>query len=158
MKARGMVRVRDVDSSSTYSSSSSSSSEDEGDRHKNKKTSKNLSGLSCFVGDGFCDMAHSSDSKESHQSDSDSDSEDEVHDELPFLHEENKRLGKLLDNRDDMLREGKKIRKELRASLEDARNYEAELTHNLDAKLEIDFLRLLLWFLMMLIVLIALCT
>jgi hypothetical protein len=153
-----MVRVRDVDSSSTYSSSSSSSSEDEGDRHKNKKTSKNLSGLSCFVGDGFCDMAHSSDSKESHQSDSDSDSEDEVHDELPFLHEENKRLGKLLDNRDDMLREGKKIRKELRASLEDARNYEAELTHNLDAKLEIDFLRLLLWFLMMLIVLIALCT
>jgi hypothetical protein len=36
-KARVMVRVRDVDSSSAYSSSSSSSSKDEGDRRKNKK-------------------------------------------------------------------------------------------------------------------------
>jgi hypothetical protein len=45
----------------------------------------------------------------------------------------------LLDNRDDMLREAKKMRKELRASLEDARNRVAELeTQNLDAKLEID--------------------
>jgi hypothetical protein len=37
--------------------------------------------------------------------------EDEVRDELPFLHEENEHLGKLLDNRDDMLREAKKMRK-----------------------------------------------
>jgi hypothetical protein len=44
-----------------------------------------------------------------------------VHDELPFLRQENERLGLLLDNRDDMLREAKKMRKELRASLEDAR-------------------------------------
>jgi hypothetical protein len=89
-------------------------------------------------------MACSSGSKKSHQSDSDSDSKDEVHDELPFLREENERLGKLLDNRDDMLREAKKMRKELRASLEDARNRVVELeTQNLDAKLEIDSLKAL---------------
>jgi hypothetical protein len=88
-----MVGASDVDSSSVYSSSSSSSSEDEGDHCKNKKASKNLSGLSCFVGDGFCGMACSSGSKKSHQSDSDSDSEYEVRDELPFLYEENERLG-----------------------------------------------------------------
>jgi hypothetical protein len=48
----------------------------------------------------------------------------------------------LLDNRDDMLREAKKMGKELRASLEDARTRVAELeTQNLDAKLEIDSLK-----------------
>jgi flagellar motility protein MotE (MotC chaperone) len=114
------------------------------------KASKNLSGLSCFAGDGFCGMARSSGNKKSHQSDLDSNSEDEVRDELPFLHEENECLGQLLDNRDDMLREAKKMRKELRASLEDARNYVAELeTQNLDAKC--------VWFLMRLIAVIALC-
>jgi chaperonin cofactor prefoldin len=41
-----------------------------------------------------------------------------------------------------MLREAKKMRKELRASLEDARTRIAELeTQNLDAKLEIDSLK-----------------
>jgi hypothetical protein len=41
-----------------------------------------------------------------------------------------------------MLREAKKMRKELRASLEDARTRVAELeTHNLDAKLKIDSLK-----------------
>jgi hypothetical protein len=49
-------------------------------------------------------MARSPGSKKSHQSDSDSNSEDEVHEELPFLREENERLSKWLDNRDDMLR------------------------------------------------------
>jgi hypothetical protein len=117
-----MVGASDVNSNSAYSSLSSSSSEDEGDQCKNKKSFKNLSGLSCYARDGFCGMAHSSGSKKSYQSNSDSDSEDEVRDELPFLHEENERLGKLLDSRADMLREDKKIRKELRASLEDARN------------------------------------
>jgi hypothetical protein len=92
-KARAMVRASDIDSSSAYSSSSSSSSEDEGDHLNNKKASKNLSGLSCFAGDGFCGMARSSGSKKSHQSDSDSNFEDEVRDELPFLCEENERLG-----------------------------------------------------------------
>jgi hypothetical protein len=48
----------------------------------------------------------------------------------------------LLDYRDDMLREAEKMRKELRASLEDARTRVAELeTQNLDAKLEIDSLK-----------------
>jgi hypothetical protein len=137
-----MVGASDVDSSSTYSSSSSSSSEDDGDQCKNKKSSKNLSGLSCYARDGFCGMARSSSSKKSHPSNSDSDSEDEVCDELPFLREENERLGKLLDNRDDMLREAKKMRKEFRASLQDAKNRVAELeTQNLDTKLEIDLIK-----------------
>jgi hypothetical protein len=137
-----MVGASDVDSSSVYSTSSSSSSEDEGDRRKSKKASKNLSELSCFARDGFCTMALSSGSKKSTQSDSDSESDDEVRDELPFLRQENERLGTLLDNRDDMLREAKKIRKELRASLEDARTRVAELeTQVLDSKLEIDSLK-----------------
>jgi hypothetical protein len=108
-----MVGASDVDSSSAYSTLSSSSSEDEGDRRKSRKSSKNLSGLSCFTRDGFCTMALSFGSKKSTQSDSDSDSDDEVRDELPFLRQENERLGLLLDNRDDMLREAKKMRKEL---------------------------------------------
>jgi hypothetical protein len=139
-KAGVMDGASDVDSSSVYSTSSSSSSEDEGDRHKGRKSSKNLSGLSCFTRDGFCTMALSSSSKKSTQSDSDSD--DEVGDELPFLRQKNERLGLLLDNHDDMLREAKKKRKELRASLEDARTRVAEIeTQNLDAKLEIYSLK-----------------
>jgi hypothetical protein len=141
-KARAMVGVSDVDSSSAYSTTSSSSSEDECDRHKGRKSSKNLSGLSCFARDGFCTMVLSSGSKKSTQSDSNSDSDDEVRDELPFLRQENEWLGLLRDNRDDMLREAKKMRKELRASLEDARTRVAELEiQNLDAKLEIDSLK-----------------
>jgi hypothetical protein len=126
-KAQAMVGASDVDSSSAYSTSSSSISEDEGDRCKSRKSSKNLSGLSCFARDGFCTMVLSSGSKKSTQSDSDSDSDDEVRDELHFLRQENERLGSLLDNRDDMLREAKKMRKELRASLEDARTRVAKL-------------------------------
>jgi hypothetical protein len=77
-------------------------------------------------------MALRSDSKKSTQSDSDSNSDDEVRDELPFLCQENKWLGLLLDNHDDMLREAKKMRKELKPSLEDARTRVAELeTKNL---------------------------
>jgi hypothetical protein len=95
-KARAMVGVSGVDSSSAYSSSSSSSSEDEGDQCKNKKASKNLSRLSCITGDVFCGMARSSGSKKTHQSDSDSDFEDEVRDELQLFHEENVRLGHCL--------------------------------------------------------------
>jgi hypothetical protein len=137
-----MVGASDVDSSSVYSTSSSKSSEDDGDRRKDRKSSKNLSGLTCFSRDDFCTMALSSRNKKSTQSDSDSDSNDEVRDELPFLRQENEWLGLLLDNRNDMLREAKKMRKELRASLEDARTRVAELeTQNLDAKLEIDSLK-----------------
>jgi hypothetical protein len=87
-------------------------------------------------------MALSSGSKKSTQSDSDSESDDEVRDELPFLCQDNERLGSLLDNHDDMLREAKKMRKELRASLEDSRTRVAELeTQVLDSKLEIDSLK-----------------
>jgi hypothetical protein len=65
-----------------------------------------------------------------------------VHDEIPFLRQENERLGTLLDNCDDMLRGAKKMRKEIRASLEDARTRVAELeTQVLDSKLEIDSLK-----------------
>jgi DNA repair exonuclease SbcCD ATPase subunit len=92
--------------------------------------------------DDFYTMALSSDSEKSTQSDSDSDSDDEVHDELPFLRQENERLGSLLDNHDDMLREAKKMRKELSASIEDARTRVAELeTQVLDSNLEIDSLK-----------------
>jgi hypothetical protein len=48
--------------------------------------------LSCFDRDGFCTMTLSSGSKKSNQGDSDSDSNDEVHDELPLLCQENERL------------------------------------------------------------------
>jgi hypothetical protein len=68
--ARAMVGAIDVYSSSAYSTSSSSSSEDEGDRRKSRESSKKLSWLSCFVRDGFCTMALSSDSKKSIQIDS----------------------------------------------------------------------------------------
>jgi phage shock protein A len=87
-------------------------------------------------------MALSSGSKKSNQSDSDFDSDDEVRDELPFLRQEIERLGLLLGNHDDVLRKANKMRKELRASLEDARTRVAELeTQNPDAKLEIDSLK-----------------
>jgi regulator of replication initiation timing len=77
-----------------------------------------------------------------HHSDSDSDSEDEVRDDLPFWRQEDERLGLFLDNRDDTLREAKKMSKELRASLEDAKTRVAELeTQNLNAKLENDALK-----------------
>jgi predicted nucleic acid-binding Zn-ribbon protein len=85
-----------------------------GDRRKSRKSSKNLSGLS-------------SGSKKSTQSDSDSNSDDEVRDELPILRQEIERLGSLLNNHHDKLREAKKMRKELTASLEDARTRVAEL-------------------------------
>jgi hypothetical protein len=62
-------------------------------------------------------MALSFGSKKRTQSDSDSNSDDEVYDKLPFFRHENERLGLLLDNHDDMLREAKKMRKELRASI-----------------------------------------
>jgi hypothetical protein len=87
-------------------------------------------------------MALSNGSQKINQSDSDSDFDDEVCDELPFLRQENERLGLLLDNHDGMIREANKMKKELRASLEDARTRVADLeTQNLDAMLEIDSLK-----------------
>jgi hypothetical protein len=58
------------------------------------------------------------------------------------LRKENEELVDLLDIRDHMLRESKKLRKELRALLEDARTRVAEVeTHVLDGNLEIDSLK-----------------
>jgi predicted nucleic acid-binding Zn-ribbon protein len=91
--------------------------------------------------------------------DSDSDSEDELWEELSSLHKDNQELVDLLDNRDHMLREAKKLRKELRALLEDARTRVAKLeTQVLDGKLEIDSLKASPWFLMRLTVLIVFCS
>jgi hypothetical protein len=99
-----------------------------------------VTGLS--LKDDFCGMARSSSSKRSQKDASDLDSEDEVCDELSSLRKENEELVDLLDNRDHMLREAKKLRKELRAFLEDARTRVAELeTQVLDGKLEIDSLK-----------------
>jgi predicted nucleic acid-binding Zn-ribbon protein len=87
-------------------------------------------------------MAHSSSSKRSQKDASDSNSEDEVCDELSSLRKENEELVDLLDNRHHMLREAKKLRKELRALLEDARTRVAELeTQVLDGRIEIDSLK-----------------
>jgi hypothetical protein len=72
----------------------------------------------------------------------DLDSEDEICDELFSLRKENEELVDLLDNRDHMLREAKKLRKELRSLLEDARTIMADLEAQvLDSKLEIDSLK-----------------
>jgi hypothetical protein len=58
------------------------------------------------------------------------------------VRKENEELVDLLDNLDHMLREAKKLRKELRGLLEDARPRVAELeTHVLDGKHEIDSLK-----------------
>jgi hypothetical protein len=70
-----VVGASDIDSRSCYSSSSSSD-EDE-NRHKGKRSSKNINGL-CFAAQGFCIMGHSSASKKSNKDDSGSDSEEEV--------------------------------------------------------------------------------
>jgi hypothetical protein len=65
-----------------------------------------------------------------------------VCDELSCLRKENEELVDLLDNRAHMLKEAKKLRKELRSLLEDARTRVAELeTQVLDSKLEIDSLK-----------------
>jgi hypothetical protein len=148
-------RSSDVDSGSEDASSSSSEEEEEGGKKKKKKKDfdKYLNGLCCTASktsrnynkkDGLCSMARSSRSKRSQKnaSDSKSDSENEVCDELSSLRKENEELVDLLDNRDHMLREAKKLRKELRALLEDARTRVAELeTQVLDGKIEIDSLK-----------------
>jgi hypothetical protein len=114
-----------------------------------------VTGLS--LKDDFCGMARSSSSKRSQKDASYLDSEDEVCDVLSSLRKENEELVDLLDNRDHMLREAKKLRKELRALLEDDRTRVAELeTQVMMSSLKLILLRQALWFLMKLIVLIAL--
>jgi hypothetical protein len=147
-----MKRSSDIESDSEDTSSSSSDENEEGDKMMKKKNlNKYLNGL-CVMGlnlkDDFCGMARSSSSKRSQKDASDFDSEDEVCDELSSLRKENEELVDLLDNRDHMLREAKKLRKEHRALLEDARTRVASL--------KLILLMLVLWFLMRLILLIAL--
>jgi hypothetical protein len=139
-----MKRSSDIESDSEDTSSSSSDEDEEDDKKKKKNLGKCLNDL-CVMGlslkDDFCGMARSSSSKRSQMDASDLDSEDEVCDELSSLRKENE-LVDLLDNRDHMLREAKKLRKELRALLEDARSRVAELEIKvLDSKLEIDSLK-----------------
>jgi hypothetical protein len=116
-----MKRSSDIESDSEDTSSSSSDEDKEDDKKKkDKNLSKYLNSL-CVTGlslkDDVCDMARSSSSKRSQKDGSDLDFEHEVCDELSSLHKENEELVDLLDNRDHMLREAKKLRKELRSLL-----------------------------------------
>jgi hypothetical protein len=145
-----MKRSSDIESDSEDTSSSSSDEDEEDDKKKKKKKKKKnldkyLNGLYVMglsLKDDFCGMTRSSSSKRSQKDASDLDSEDEVCDELSSLRKENDELVDLLDNRDRMIREAKKLRKEVRYLFEDARTRVAELeTHVLDSKLEIDSLK-----------------
>jgi hypothetical protein len=139
-----MKRSSDIKSDSQDTSSSSSDEDEEVDKKK-KNLGKYINGLcvmDLILKDDFCGMARSSSSKRSQKDASDLNSEDEVCDELSSLHKENEEFVDLLDNRDHMLREAKKLRKELRSFLVDARTRVAELeTQVLDSKIEIDSLK-----------------
>jgi hypothetical protein len=142
-----MKRSSNIKSDPEDMSSSSSDEDEEGDKKKKKKKNlrKYLNDL-CVTGlslkDDFCGMAHSSSSKRSQKDASDLDSEDEVCDGLSSLRKDNEELVDLLNNHNHMLREANKLRKKLRALLEDARTRVAELeTQVLDGKLEIDSLK-----------------
>jgi hypothetical protein len=124
-KERAMVAgASDIDSSSCYSSLSLND-EDE-NRHKGKRSSKNINGL-CFAAQGFCGMAHRSASKKSNKDDSGSDSEEEINNDPSFLIVENARLNDYLDNRDDVLRKTNKEKREYRSLLGEAKEKVVEL-------------------------------
>jgi hypothetical protein len=137
---RAMVAsASDIDSSSCYSSLSSSNEEE--NRHKGKRSGKNIIGL-CFAAQGFCDMAHSSASKKSNKADSGSDSEEEVNNSPFLLVEENAMLNDMLDNRDDVLRKTNKEKREYRSLLGEAKEKVIELESLLDnARAQIDCLK-----------------
>jgi hypothetical protein len=93
--------------------------------------------------EGFCGMAHSSSSKKSEKEDSDPDLEDEVNRDPDSLLAKITRLNGLIDNRDSVLRDDKKVRKELGAQLENASEKVGELESKLlELKLENDSLKL----------------
>jgi hypothetical protein len=113
-----MKRSSDIESDSEDMSSSSSDEDEEDDKKKKKNIGKYLNGLcvTCLsLKDDFCGMARSSSSKRSQKDASDLDSEDEVCDELSSLCKESEELVDLLDNHDHILREAKKLRKDLRS-------------------------------------------
>jgi hypothetical protein len=136
-KERAMVAdASDINSSSCYSSSSSSDEEE--NRHKGKRSSKNINSL-CFTAQGFCGMAHSTARNKSNKDDSGSDSEEEVNNIPSFLIAENARLNDLLDNRDDVLRNTNKEKREYRSLLGEAKEKVVELESLLvDARAQID--------------------
>jgi hypothetical protein len=139
-KERVMVAgARDIDSSSYYSSSSSSDEEE--NRHKGKRSSKNINDL-CFAAQGFCGMENNTASKKSNKDDSGSDSEEEVNNSPSFLIAENARLNDLLDNRDDVLRKTNNKKREYRSLLGEAKEKVVELESLLvDARAQIDSLK-----------------
>jgi hypothetical protein len=139
-KERAMVAgASDIDSSSCYSSSSSSDEEE--NRHKGKRSSKNINGL-CFVAQGFCGIAHSTASKKSNKDDSGSDSEEEINNDPSFLIAENARLNDLLDTRDDVLKKTNKEKREYRSLLGEAKEKVIEQESLLvDARAQIDSLK-----------------
>jgi ElaB/YqjD/DUF883 family membrane-anchored ribosome-binding protein len=153
-KTRTREKIKSsINIDSGFEDVSSSSSDDKKKKKKKKNFGKYLNGLYCAASkisrsynkkDGLCGMAHSSISKRSQKNtyNSEFDSEDDVCDELSSLCKENEELVDLLDNHDHMLREANKLRKELRALLEDARTRVAELeTQVLAGKHEIDSLK-----------------
>jgi hypothetical protein len=118
-----------------------SSSDEEENRHKGKRSGKNINGL-CFAAQGFYGMAHSSASKKGNKDDSDSDSEEEVNNNPSFLIAENARLNDLLDNRDDVLRKINKEKREYRSLLGEAKEKVVELESLLvDARAQIYSLK-----------------
>jgi hypothetical protein len=137
---RAMVAgASDIDSSSCYSSSSSGDEEE--NRHKGKRSSKNINCL-CFAAQGFCGMAHNTASKKSNKDVSGSDSEEEVNNSPSFLIAENARLNELLDNCDDVLRKTNKEKREYRSLLGEAKEKVVELESLLvDARAQIDSLK-----------------
>jgi hypothetical protein len=131
--------ARDIDSSSCYSSSSSSD-EDE-NQHKGKRLSKNINGL-CFTTQGFCGVAHCSESKKSNKGNSGSDSKEEVNNDPSFLIAKNARLNDLLDNCDDVLRKNNKEKRKYRSLLGESKEKVVELESLLvDARAQIDSLK-----------------
>jgi hypothetical protein len=139
-KERALVAgASDIDSRSCYSSSSSSDEEE--NRHKGKRSVKNINGL-CFAAQGFCGMAHSSSSKKSTKDVSGSDSEEEVNNDPSFFIAKNARLNDLLDNRDDVLRKTNKEKREYRSLLGEDKEKVVELESLLDnARAQIDSLK-----------------
>jgi hypothetical protein len=132
-KARAMVAgASDVDSSSSDAHPSSSSEDEDARRRKGRKNaSRNPSGLSCVALGGFCGMAHRSSSKKDEKEDTDSDSEDEVNRDPNALLAKITRLNGWIDNRDSVLRDAKKMMKDLRAQLENAIEKVGELESKL---------------------------
>jgi hypothetical protein len=139
-KERAMVAgASDINSSSCYTSSSLSDEEE--NRHKGKRSGKNINGF-CFTTQGFCGVAQSSASKKSNKDDSVSDFEEEVNNDPFFLIAENSRLNDLLDSHDDVLKKTNKEKREYRSLLGEAKEKVVELESLLDdARAQIDSLK-----------------